>query len=138
MPTSAFDDQSRPPDRGELAEVLGPSWGFWDALVSTVVDAHPLTQLWNFSGAKYGWSLRLKRRDRILLYLTPKSGCFVLGVVLGEKAAKAAHVSGLPEEVLALIDDAPRYAEGRGIRLAVSTEKDLAAARMLLALKTAP
>jgi hypothetical protein len=38
--------------------------------------------------------------------------------------------------VLALIDDAPRYGEGRGIRLVVSNEEDLAAARMLVELKT--
>jgi hypothetical protein len=61
----------------------------------------------------------------------------LLGVVLGEKAAQIAHDSGLPEPVLALIDDAPRYGEGRGIRLAVSTGEDLATARTLAAPKRA-
>jgi hypothetical protein len=118
VPLSAFDDGSRPPDSAEIAEVLGPSHGLWDRLVATVTAAYPpVTQLWNFGGAKYGWSLRLKRRDRILLYLTPQSGCFLLGVVLGEKAARTAHDSGLPEAVLALIDDAPRYGESNASSL---------------------
>jgi hypothetical protein len=43
----------------------------------------------------------------------------------------------LPEPVLALIDGAPRYGEGRGIRMAISTGDDLVAAQMLAALKMA-
>ncbi len=138
MALSAFDDKSRPPKPGELEAVLGDSAGLWDELVAHVEGAYPpVTQLWNFSGAKYGWSLRLKRRERIVLYMTPQPGGFLLGVVLGEKAAKAAHDSGLPKSVLILIDGAPRYAEGRGIRLVVSSAGDLAAARTLAALKMA-
>lgn len=77
MALSAFDDKSRPPAPGELAEVLG------------------------------------------------------------EKAAQAAHEMDLPDSVLPLIDAAPRYAEGRGIRLPVVTGDDLAAVRALAALKMA-
>jgi len=33
---------------------------------------------------------------------------------------KAAHERGLPDAVLSLIAGAPKYAEGRGIRLPVS------------------
>jgi hypothetical protein len=138
MALSAFDDESHPPEPGGLEAVLGWSAGLWDDLVAHVAASYPpITQLWNFAGAKTGWSLRLKRRDRIVLYMTPQPGGFLLGVVLGEKAARAAHDAGLPEAVLALIDDAPRYGEGRGIRLAVSTGDDLAAARILAALKMA-
>jgi uncharacterized protein YdhG (YjbR/CyaY superfamily) len=135
---SAFDEESHPPEPGGLEAVLGQSADLWDQLVTHVAEAYPpITQLWHFAGAKYGWSLRLKRRDRIVLYMTPQPGSFLLGVVLGETAAQAAHDSGLPEPVLALIDGAPRYGEGRGIRLAVSTGDDLAAARTLAALKMA-
>lgn len=138
MALSAFDDKSRPPKPGELEAVLGHSAGLWDELVAHVEDTYaPVTRLWSFSGAKYGWSLRLKRRERIVLYMTPQSGAFLLGIVLGEKAAKAAHDSGLPGRILELVDGAPRYAEGRGIRLVVSNAGDLAAARVLAALKMA-
>jgi hypothetical protein len=39
--------------------------------------------------------------------------------------------------VLALVDAAPRYAEGRGIRLSVTRVEDLAAIQELVAVKMA-
>ena len=138
MVLSAFDDESHPPEPGELEAVLRRSAEPWGQMVAHVEATYPpITQVWTFAGAKYGWSMRLKRRDRVVLYMTPQPGSFLLGVVLGERAAKAAHDSGLPTPVLALIDDAPRYGEGRGIRCTVSTGEDLAVARALAALKMA-
>ena len=69
--------------------------------------------------------------------MTPQLGHFMVGVVLGERAAKAAHEAGLPDGVLALIDNAPAYAEGRGIRVPVTSEDDLAPVRQLVAIKLA-
>ena len=138
MALSAFDDKSRPPAPDELAEVLGQALRPWDDLIAHVEETYPpITQLWNFVGAKYGWSLRLKCKDRVVLYMTPQAGVFQLGLVLGEKAAQAAHDANLPDSVLSLIDAAPRYAEGRGIRLPVATGDDLSAVRTLAALKMA-
>ena len=31
----------------------------------------PVTEDWSFSGAKYGWIRRLKRKKRVVLYPTP-------------------------------------------------------------------
>jgi hypothetical protein len=135
---SAFDDLSHPPGPGELETVLGPAAPLWVQLVARVsTTCSPVTELWSFAGAKFGWSLRLKRKDRIVLYMTPQHGRILAGVVLGEKAAGAAADSGLPAPVLALVEDAPRYAEGRGIRLPVATPGDVEAACMLVALKMA-
>jgi hypothetical protein len=136
MALSAFADPSAPPASATVAEVLGSSARLWDRLVTEVTESYPpVTSLWNFAGAKYGWSLRLRRRDRNLLHLTPQPGSFLLGVVLGEKAAKAASDAALPQAVLKVIDEAPRYGEGRGIRMQVATAADLEVARMLAALK---
>ena len=138
MALSAFDNESRPPDPTELKAILGQAAGLWEQLVAHVDTAYPpIVELWSYAGAKYGWSLRLKRKNRVLLYMTPQPGTFLLGVVLGEKAARAAHDSVQPEPVLALIEGAPRYGEGRGIRLAVSTREDLAVAQVLASLKMA-
>jgi hypothetical protein len=38
---------------------------------------------------------------------------------------KAAHESNLPAEILEVIDNAPRYAEGRGVRFEVRNAKDV-------------
>jgi hypothetical protein len=135
---SAFDDGSHPPGPGELETVLGPAAPIWEQLVARVVATHaPVTEAWNFAGARWGWSLRLKRKDRIVLYMTPQPGQIMVGVVLGEKAARAAADSGLPDHVLALVESAPRYAEGRGIRLTIATRDDVDAVCTLVALKMA-
>jgi len=110
----------------------------WARLVSHVAERYPpITEQWSHAGKKFGWSMRLRRKERVVLYMTPQVGQFLVGVVLGERAAKAAHEAGLPDGVLALIDNAPAYAEGRGIRVPVTSEDDLAPVRQLVAIKLA-
>lgn len=138
MALSAFDDKSRPPGPLEIKDVLGKVAGLWDQLIAHVAQNHaPITEQWNFSGPKYGWSLRLRQKERVVIYMTPQAGGFLAGVVLGEKAANAARESGMPDAVLDLIDSAPRYAEGRGIRLPVASRGDLRTVQQLVALKMA-
>jgi hypothetical protein len=40
-------------------------------------------------------------------------------LALGEKAVKAARESNLPKSIMETIESARKYAEGRGIRLAI-------------------
>ncbi len=85
MALSAFEDKTRHPEPAELRKVLGKSAALWERLISQISEKHaPITEQWSFSGAKWGWSLRLKRKDRVVLYMTPQTSHFVVGVVLGE------------------------------------------------------
>lgn len=136
MALSSLDDKSHSPGHEELESVLGKSVKWWGKLVSTVAEEHgPVDEIWSFAGAKFGWSLRLKKKDRILLYLIPQKGVFLAGVVLGEKAVKAARESALPPAVIGLIDAAKPYVEGRGIRVPVKNARDVAAVVKLTQLK---
>jgi hypothetical protein len=138
MALSAFEDPTHRPDAAELSAALGESVDLWNGLIDSVSAAYGLIdQVWNHAGAKIGWSMRLKRGDRILLYMTPQAGCFLAGVVLGERAAAAAEAWGAPPMLLKLIDEAPRHREGRGVRITVKTLEDLAMTVMLLELKMA-
>ena len=56
---------------------------------------------------------------------------------MGERAVKAAHDSCLPDSVLTVIDEAPKYAEGRGIRIEVRNKKDREIVKELAAIKMA-
>lgn len=135
MAFSALDDRAHEPTPSELRRVLAVAAPLWRQLIAHASGSFPpITEQWSHS-ARGGWSLRLRRRDRVLLYLTPQPSAILVGVVLGEKAAQAAHAAGLPGPVLALIDEAPRHAEGRGIRLSLATEADLSVVKQLLALK---
>jgi hypothetical protein len=136
MALSALDDKTATPDDRAVAEVLGPASALWDDLRDALQAAHgPLVQEWNHSGKAYGWSLRLKQKSRTLVYMTPCREYFLASCALGEKACRAAHESRIAPAVLAAIDAAPRYAEGRGIRIDVRRKQDVHGVRQLVAIK---
>ena len=136
MSLSTFADKARHPTDDELRAALGPAATAWQDLVARVGrTGSPLTEEWNFASAKFGWSMRLKSGDRILLYLIPQTGQFLAGIVLGPKAVAAAQDAGLPAAVLEAIAAAPRFAEGTGVRLPVADKKSVPPILKLLALK---
>lgn len=138
MALSAFEDKSQEPGASELEATLGRSSIHWKNLVAHLHDEFaPLDATWGFAGAKWGWSLRLKQKKRTILYMTPCEGRFLVGFALGEKAVAAAHARPLPSSILGVIDEAPRYAEGRGVLVEVKTKKDLQAVKALAAVKMA-
>jgi hypothetical protein len=135
---SAFDDPDLPPAPEAIDAALGRAARHWRKFVAAVVAGHgPLEEQWNWSGAKFGWSLRLREKKRVLVYCTPVRGAFLVGLALGTKAEAAARESGLPSSVVALLDAAPVYAEGRGLRLEVKDAAGVAAALRLVAAKAA-
>lgn len=71
------------------------------------------------------------------MYMAPCDGCFWVSFVLGDKAVAAARRCKLPKAVLKALDDAPRYAEGTGLRLLVAKSSDLAPIRTLTKVKLA-
>ena len=133
---SAFEEKSSPPTAAGLLRILGPAGPAWAKLAQHVDRTYgPVVEQWNFAGAKFGWSLRLRKADRVILYLIPQAGQFLVGIVLGGKAVAAAQGAGLPAPVLAAIAAAPRYAEGTGLRLPITGELDLSPVETLTALK---
>lgn len=138
MALSALDDTSREPSEADLRKALGVSRKRRAQLIQAVADrVGPVDEQWHAAGATYGWSMRLRQQDRTLLYLIPQAGSFLAGIVLGEKAVTAAHAQKLPAAILAAVDAAPRYAEGRGLRLPVKSAADVRAFATLVQLKMA-
>lgn len=136
MSLSVFEASARAPRPADLANALGRALPRWQGLIARVSAAHPpIEPAWHCAGRSFGWSLRLVRRDRVALYLIPQAGGFLAGVVLGAKAEAAARAAGLPATVLALLDAAPRYAEGRGVRIPVRTLADARAVERMVAAK---
>lgn len=139
MSLSVFDDPNQPPGPAVLRRRLGPAATAWKALVDGVAErCGPVEELWSFGGAKFGWSLRLLRKGRVLLYLTPQEGRLLAGLVLGGKAVAAAREAGLPPALLAQVEAAPQYAEGRGLRVEVSGADDVTSLVRLVGLKADP
>ena len=136
MALSAFDDKGSRPDAATLAATLGRSHAHWRAIIDGVRAAHgPVREEWSFAGANYGWSLRLKNAKKAIVYLTPRRHDFLASFALGEKACALARTSGISPDVLAIIDSAPRYAEGRGVRIPVRSRKTVGEVLKIAALK---
>ena len=120
MALSAFAEKSKKPRPRDLENTLRRTSTHWDDVLDHLATEYaPLEKSWNFAGANWGWSLRLKQKKRTILYMTPCEGHFLVGFVLGEKAVRAAHESRLSPATLELIDGAKKYAEGRAVRIEV-------------------
>jgi hypothetical protein len=133
MNASEFTDRSNCPANEDVADCLGETFDFWIELLSRTQSSYePLIQEWTFAGKKYGWSLRLKWKKQTLMYMTPCSGYFRAAFAFGEKAVQTAIQNRLPEFLLKLIDEAPRFPEGRAVRLEVRAFEDVSYAIELL------
>lgn len=118
--------------------MLGTAHDLWVALHADLsADFAPLTGKWSFSGAAHGWLLQLRQKRRTVLYLVPGQGCFVASFALSENACEAARASALPKPVLDVIAQATKYSEGRGVRIDVRKQSDLANVTALAAIKMA-
>jgi hypothetical protein len=136
MQPNAFAGQAKQPTKRELASVLGPTDVLWKGLVTDLKQDLKLDgEEWNSYSVKAGWSLRLKLKKRNILYLGPRTGCFMAAFVLGDKAVAAARKSKLPPSILKTIDEARRYAEGTAVRIEVHDAKDVSVVKMLAKIK---
>jgi hypothetical protein len=134
---NAYIGKTTLPTAKEITTVLGASAALWKQLVDWLAEQGVVEQEWKSSSPKYGWSLLLKLKKRTIVYLSPCAGCFRASFVLGDRAVAAARQSDLAKSTLKLLDKAPHYAEGTGLRLMVKDPKDLTAIRKLALIKLA-
>ena len=137
MPT-AFVGLEMEPTGDALAKALGTAKPLWDRLLTELraektIDAEE----WSCYSRKAGWSLKLKHGGRTILYLAPCEHSFRASFALGDKAVKVSLASKLPVNVLKLVREAKRYAEGTAVRIEVRSVKDLEAVKKLAAVKLA-
>jgi hypothetical protein len=133
---SVFDDKSRQPTEADLARALKGSFVFWNDLKKRIASRFtPLTVEWGFTSKTTGWGLRLKHKERIVLYMTPCEGYFLASFALGQKAVQAARNSELPASIMQVVDSARKYAEGRGVRLKVTSARDVRSIEKLAVIK---
>ena len=130
---SALTDKARNPTNDQLRTVLGKAYEHWTTLLALIAERiDSATEVWKFST---GWSLRVLHKDRVIVYLIPQQNQFLVSFALGERAVSAAHAAKLSAAVLKIIDDAPRYAEGRGVRIPVRGSQQLTTLARLAQIK---
>ena len=138
MSPNAFIGKTEQPTDKELTAALGAARATWDQLLSDLALEYGANiQEWNSYSPKAGWSLRVKRKARTIVWLGPRADSFVAAFILGDKAMQAARADKLPQRIAKIMNEAPKYPEGTGVRIPVKTPKDLAAVKTLVAIKIA-
>jgi len=136
--TQNLSTDGKVPSREELVGMIGESQTFWDRLMKHLrAEYAPLSEKWNFSEQNFGWSLRLMQRQRTVLYLVPRPGHFLVAFILGEDVIRVARQAGLHTRDVDLIRKAPKFANGKGVRLEVREGKDLGSIKRLATAKMA-
>jgi hypothetical protein len=137
MKPNAFIGQNRKPTEKQLAEALGPAGAAWDGALESIGKGNGLTPEWKSYSIKTGWSLRLKRKERNIVYLSPWRGGFQVLFIFGDKAMAAVRSAKWPQRVRKILNEAPRYPEGTGVRLEIKKPKDIEPVKQLAAIKLA-
>jgi hypothetical protein len=136
MLTNAFIGMPEKPTEDELAAALGPAKVIWDRLVADLAHDHGVDlQEWNSYSRKAGWSLRLKQKKRTIVWLSPCQDCFRVMFILGDRAVEVARRSKFPQRVIRILDEAPWYPEGTGVRMNVKGPRDIAVVKKLAVIK---
>jgi len=134
MSENLFLDKIPKPTPALFARALGARAKYWDELKAHVPG--PVVEEWKHYG-KGGWALKLFRGKRNLLFVSARRGYFYVSFVLGDKAVALARTSNLDPDLLDELLGARKFAEGRGIRIAVKSRRALEQAKRLLDIKLA-
>jgi hypothetical protein len=72
MIPNAFIGKTQRPTSEEITKALGPSAETWNQLVNWLTREHRVVlEEWKSISPKYGWSLRLKLKERTIVHLPP-------------------------------------------------------------------
>jgi len=138
LPANAFIGRPKRPTDTELSAALGPAKTVWDQLLASLAQESAANVLeWNSYSPKAGWSLRVKCKKRTIAWLAPCVGSFRVAFIFGDKAMQAARQNKWPKSFIKVINEAPKYPEGTGVRLQVKSSKDIGMLKQIAAIKLA-
>jgi len=136
---NAFVGKKEKPTEQEMAHALGSAAEAWSQFIEWIAKEQEVSEK-EWKGIcvdKYGWSLRLKKKGRNIVFLAPGEGCFLAAFSLSDRALKASEKAHLSRAVKKALADAPRYPEGTGLRLVVRKASDLGPIREIAVIKLA-
>ncbi|WP_291132201.1 DUF3788 family protein [Flavobacterium sp. UBA7682] len=120
---SIFTNKSETPNEVQLQEALGKTYVYWQTFAEHTKKLYPKAICeWNFSNEKFGWSLRIKDKKRVIIYLLPRDNFFKVAFVFGQKATDEIMTSNISESIKKELLATKVHAEGRGIRIDIKDE----------------
>jgi hypothetical protein len=64
----------------------------------------------------------MKDKKRVIVYMLPRAGTFMVALIFGEKGYKEVVESNVNPEIKQMLSEAKAYAEGRGIRIGANSD----------------
>jgi hypothetical protein len=136
--TSIFQDKAIVPVENDLVENLGSTYVLWADIQDFVLKKYPGGFAeWNYPGKKYGWSYRIKDKKRAIIYFLPRDSYFKVAFVFGQKATDEILASGISSEIKNELEQAKKYAEGRGIGIEIKDDSKIPDIKKLVEIKLA-
>ncbi len=138
MSENAFVGKRQQPNDAELEQALGSAMVAWDRFLEVLADGYDAgLREWKCYSLKLGWALRVAHKKRTVVWLSPYSGFFYAGFVLGDSAMESVRVQKLPKPVVQALTEAKKYAEGTGVRIKVKSSRELPTLRKFVECKLA-
>jgi hypothetical protein len=138
METSYFMDLTTPPDNENLKIAIGNLFTDWMTIRDFTFEKYPLAkEEWFVSVKKFGWSYRIKDKKRAIIYLSPRTGYFIVTMVFGQKATDAILSSNISENIKTELMNSKVYMEGRVLRFDIHNNLILSDLKKLVEIKIA-
>ena len=80
-------------------------------------------------------SYRIKDRKRAIIYFLPRDKYFKVAFVFGQKATDIVLKSNISPDIKTELEQATKYAEGRGIRIDIKNDSILPDIKQLIEIK---
>ena len=131
-------DKLKKPTPARLSRALGRTKKHWDLLEAYVTNhCEGLSCEWKFYSGPHGWTFKVMKKKRAVLYMTPMEGSFTASMALKNEALEGLRASNLPQDLIMEILEAKAYPEGRPARVEVTSQKKIGIVKKLIALKLA-
>jgi hypothetical protein len=126
MTENAFIDKSIEPDDHSLRELLGVKEKYWYKIKQYLDNTYEdITGVWKYYYEKSGWFLQVRRKKRILFWLTPQEDNLLITFWFGDKAVSIIEQSDLPQEMKDTLNGAIKFQIGRRFQINIKQDEDV-------------
>ncbi|TKG95119.1 DUF3788 domain-containing protein [Puteibacter caeruleilacunae] len=138
MAASIFDDKLVEPNESQMQTTLGDTYELYQEIRSFIKKtSKEFTPEWKHYGKSSGWLLKLYSGKRNVLFVLPCDGYLKTSFIFGVKAVDAVMNSTIPDKHKTALNNARKYAEGRGLQIEVQSWEDVDTVKELIKIKLA-
>ncbi len=123
---------AEPPSPAQIRRSLGAAFAAWEALLDPSLGR---TMEWKRYSKNAPWALRVNEGKKTVFWVRPTKGELHVTLIVGEKKVQTGLAGRLPGRLKDDLRKAPKYPEGRAVRLRMRTAARVADVERLVSLK---